>query len=202
MYKEIREQINKVINWNKSLNSDKIISEEINNFIKENGFIVQDIYDVENVSGIVSALKLSEVFPIYLYEGIDFELDKPGGIILFSTDLNSTLGKAETFGEKVKFFFGSKFKTFFNRLNVDDRIKNILLDKYKQIGYTIGKNFRGAYKSKNGLTFNEKSFTIEIAGIDSDLLVLIATEICREFKQEAVMVRDFNRNKVLFVNEE
>ena len=86
MYKEIREQINKVINWNKSLNSDKIISEQINNFIKENGFVVQDIYDVENVSGIVSALKLSEVFPIYLYEGIDFELDnRPYNLIDMET---------------------------------------------------------------------------------------------------------------------
>lgn len=77
-------------------------------------------------------------------------------------------------------------------------LKKILLDKYEQPGFTLGKNFRGAYKSKNGLTFNEKSFTIDIAGIDSDALVLIASEICREFKQEAVMVRDFNRNKVLF----
>lgn len=202
MYKEIREQINKVINWNKSLNDDKIISEGINNFIKENGFIIQDIYDVENISGLIDSMKLMNVMPIYLYEGIDFELDNSGGVIIFSTDLNSTLGKAETFGEKVKFFFGSKLKTFFNRLNVDDRIKKILLDKYKQPGYTVGKNFRGAYKSKNGLTFNEKSFTIDLAGVDSDLLVLVASEICREFKQEAVMVRDFNKNKVLFVNEE
>lgn len=202
MYKEIREQINKVINWNKSLNDDKIISEGINNFIKENGFIIQDIYDVENISGLIDSMKLMNVMPIYLYEGIDFELDNSGGVIIFSTDLNSTLGKAETFGEKVKFFFGSKLKTFFNRLNVDDRVKKILLDKYKQPGYTVGKNFRGAYKSKNGLTFNEKSFTIDLAGVDSDLLVLVASEICREFKQEAVMVRDFNKNKVLFVNEE
>jgi hypothetical protein len=202
MYKEIRDQINKVINWNKSLNDDKIISEAINNFIKENGFIIQDIYDIENISGLIDSMKLMSVMPIYLYEAVDFELDNSGGVIIFSTDLNSTLGKAETFGEKVKFFFGSKLKTFFNRLNVDDRIKKILLDKYKQPGYTVGKNFRGAYKSKNGLTFNEKSFTIDLAGIDSDLLVLVASEICKEFKQETVMVRDFNRNKVLFVNQE
>jgi hypothetical protein len=201
MYKEIREQINKVVNWNQSLIDSKNLTKEINHILEENGFLIQDIYDVENVSGIISALKLSEVLPLYLYEGIDFELDNSGGVIIFSTDLNSTLGKAETFSDKVKFFFDSKWKTFLNRLNVSDRLKKILLDKYGQPGFTLGKNFRGAYKSKNGLTFNEKSFTIDIAGIDSDALILIASEICREFKQEAVMVRDFNRNKVLFVND-
>jgi hypothetical protein len=201
MYKEIREQINKVVNWNQSLIDSKNLTKEINHILEENGFLIQDIYDVENVRGIISALKLSEVLPLYLYEGIDFELDNSGGVIIFSTDLNSTLGKAETFSDKVKFFFDSKWKTFLNRLNVSDRLKKILLDKYEQPGFTLGKNFRGAYKSKNGLTFNEKSFTIDIAGIDSDALILIASEICREFKQEAVMVRDFNRNKVLFVND-
>jgi len=201
MYKEIRAQINKVINWNKSLNDNKIISEGVNQILKENGFVVEDIYDVENINGIISSMKLMNVFPIYLYEAVDFETDHSGGIIIFSTDLNSTLSKAETFLEKVKFFFDSKWKTFLNRLNVSDRLKKILLDKYEQPGYTLGKNFRGAYKSKNGITFNEKSFTIDIAGIDSDLLILIASQICREFKQELVMVRDFNRSKVLFVND-
>lgn len=201
MYKEIREQINKVINWNKSLNNDKIISEGVNEILKENGFVIEDIYDVENINGIISSMKLMNVLPIYLYEAVDFETDYSGGIIIFSTDLNSTLSKAETFLEKVKFFFDSKWKTFLNRLNVGHRLKKILLDKFEQPGYTVGRSFRGAYKSKNGITFNEKSFTIDIAGIDSDLLILIASQICREFKQELVMVRDFNRSKVLFVND-
>jgi hypothetical protein len=201
MYKEIREQINKVVNWNQSLIDSKNLTKEINHILEENGFLIQDIYDVENINGIISSMKLMNVFPIYLYEAVDFELDNSGGVIIFSTDLNSTLGKAETFSDKVKFFFDSKWKTFLNRLNVSDRLKKILLDKYEQPGFTLGKNFRGAYKSKNGLTFNEKSFTIDIAGIDSDALILIASEICREFKQEAVMVRDFNRSKVLFVND-
>jgi hypothetical protein len=57
---------------------------------------------------------------------------------------------------------------------------------------------------KNGIPFNEKSFTIDIAGVDSDALILMASEICREFKQDTVMVRDFNKNgtKVYFVNDD
>lgn len=202
MYKEIREQINRVLNWDKSLNDDKIISEGVKRILKENGFVVQNIFDVERINGLIDSMKLSEVMPSYLYEGIDFKLDKTGGVITFSTDLNSTLGKAETFSEKAVFFFESKWKTFINRLNVDDRLAQILLVKYDRPGYTLGKNFKGAYRSKNGLIFSERSFTIEILGINSDILILIASEVCREFKQETVMVKDFNKNEVLFVNQE
>jgi hypothetical protein len=177
---------------------------EVIKFLTENEFSVHDIYDVENVTGLISSIKLTNVIPRHLYEGIDFELDNPGGVIIFSTDLNSTLGSAESLSDKVKFFFDSKWKTFLNRLNVNNRLRKILLNKYELPGYTVGKNFRGNYTGKNGITFNEKSFTIDIAGVDSETLALIASEICREFKQETVMVRDFNKNstRVYFVNDE
>jgi hypothetical protein len=103
MYKEIREQINKVINWNKSLNNDKIISEDINQILKENGFVVQDIFDVENINGLIDSMKLSEVMPLYLYEELDFELANSGGVIIFSTDLNSTLGRVKLLGIRLSF---------------------------------------------------------------------------------------------------
>ena len=196
LIKLIKESIKEVFN-------ESGYSREIKKILTENGFSVNDIYAVENVSGLISSFKLNCVLPKYLYEGIDFELDTPGGVIIFSTDLNSTLSNAETIVDKVKFFFDSKWKTILNRLNVSDRLRKILLNKYELPGYTIGKNFKGSYTGKNGIPFNEKSFTIDIAGVDSDALILIASEICREFKQETVMVRDFNKNatKVYFVDD-
>ena len=196
LIKLIKESIKEVFNESGD-------SREIKKILNENGFSFHDIYDVENVSGLISSFKLNGVLPIFLYEGIDFEVENPGGIIIFSTDLNSTLDNAKTFDDKVRFFFDSKWKTFLNRLNVNDRLRKILLNKYELPGYTIGKNFKGSYTGKNGIPFNEKSFTIDIAGVDSDALILIASEICREFKQETVMVRDFNKNatKVYFVND-
>lgn len=182
---------------------EKMGNNEIRLTIEKNGFEIKDIYDVENVKGLFGAMKLNSVIPIFLYEAVDSELENPGGTIIFSTDLNSTLANAEGFFDKVRFFFQSKWETFLNRLNVSTRLKEILLKKYKLPGYTMGKNFRGSYTGKNGITFDEKSFTIDIAGVDSDALKLMATEICREFKQEVVMVRDFNDNatKVYFVND-
>lgn len=184
------------------------IDREIDILTEERGFEIVDIYDLENISG-VSTIKLNQVTPTFLYdrsmnEAVDFELPHPGGVIVFSADLNATLGSAKTLGEKVKFFFTSKWKTFLNRLNTSKRLRSILVDDFELPGYSVGKSFSGVYPAKNGMIFDEKSYTIDIAGVDSNELILISTEICRELKQETVMVRDFNkgsRPKVYFVND-
>ena len=146
-------------------------------------------------------MKLENVSPIYLDEAVDIELDDSSGLITFSTDLNFTLVEAETFIDKVKFFFDSNWKAFLNRQNVKGRLKNILVDNNIQSEYTLSRNLFSAHKSKNGITLYKKSYSMTIEGVDSDVLILIATEICKEFKQETVMVRDFNKNKVYFIND-
>ena len=198
---EIRKLIDKVKNWKQFLNKNDSTTREINHILCENGFVIQDIYDVENIKGLISSLKLNEVMPIYWYKAVDFELGNSVGVIIFSTDLDATIVKSETFSDMVKFFFDCKWKAFLNRLNVSDKLRNILLDKYTKPEYTLGRNFTGSYKNKNGITINKNSFTIGIVGVDSDVLILIASEICKEFKQETVMVRDFNKSKVYFVND-
>jgi hypothetical protein len=183
------------------LNKNDSTTRENNHILSENGFVIQDIYDVENINGLISSLKLAEVMPIYWYKAVDFELGNSVGVIIFSTNLDSTIVKAETFSDMVKLFFDSKWKAFLNRLNVSDKLRNLLLDKYTKPEYTLGRNFTGSYKNKNGITINKNSFTIGIDGVDSDVLILIASEICKEFKQKTVMVRDFNKSKVYFVND-
>lgn len=198
---EIRKLIDKVKNWKQVLNKNDSTTREITHILCENGFVIQDIYDVENIKGLISSLKLNEVMPIYWYKAVDFELANSVGVIIFSTDLDATIVKAETFSDMVKFFFDSKWKAFLNRLNVSDKLRNILLDKYTKPEYTLGRNFTGSYKNKNGIIINKNSYTIGIDGVDSDILILIASELCKEFKQETVMVRDFNKSKVYFVND-
>ena len=124
--KKVNEELIKLIKESiKEVFTESSYTIEIKKLLSENGFSFNDIYDVENVSGLISSFKLNCVLPKYLYEGIDFELDNPGGIIIFSTDLNSTLSNAETIVDKVKFFFDSKWKTILNRLNVSDRLRKI-----------------------------------------------------------------------------
>jgi hypothetical protein len=146
-------------------------------------------------------MKLENVSPIYLDEAVDIELDDSSGLITFSTDLNFTLVEAETFIDKVKFFFDSNWKAFLNRQNVRGRLNKILVDKNIQSEYTLSRNLFSAHKSKHGITLYKKSYTMTIESVDSDVLIIIATEICKEFKQETVMVRDFNKNKVYFIND-
>jgi hypothetical protein len=61
---EIRKLIDKVKNWKKFLHKNDT-SREINHILSENGFIIQDIYDVENIKGIDSLI-LTEKFPVYV----------------------------------------------------------------------------------------------------------------------------------------
>jgi hypothetical protein len=146
-------------------------------------------------------MKLENVSLIYLDEAVDNKFDDSSVLITFSTDLNFTLVEAETFIDKVKFFFDSNWKAFLNRQNVKGRLKKILVDKNIQSEYTLSRNLFSAHKSKHGITLYKKSYSMTIEGVDSDVLILIATEICKEFKQETVMVRDFNKNKVYFIND-
>jgi hypothetical protein len=145
-------------------------------------------------------MKLENVSLIYLDEAVDNKFDDSSVLITFSTDLNFTLVKAETFIDKIKLFFDSNWKAFLNRQNVRGRLNNILVAKNIQSEYTLSRNLFSAHKSEHRITLYKKSYTMTIESVDSDVLILIATEICKEFKQETVMVRDFNKNKVYFIN--
>ena len=102
MRKEMRKYID---TFKDMLFKEKMGNNEIRLTIEKNGFEIKDIYDVENVKGPFGAMKLNSVIPIFLYEAVDSELENPGGTIIFSTDLNSTLANAEGFFDKVRFFF-------------------------------------------------------------------------------------------------
>jgi hypothetical protein len=74
MSKEMRKQINKIRNFGQFLNEIgvDIYTKEIKKTLTENDFSVLNIYDVENVSGLISSFNLNGLIPKYLYEGIDF----------------------------------------------------------------------------------------------------------------------------------
>ena len=62
---EIRKLIDKVKNWKQVLNKNDSTTREINHILSENGFVIQDIYDVENIKGIDSMI-LTEKLPVYV----------------------------------------------------------------------------------------------------------------------------------------
>lgn len=77
----------------------------------------------------------------------------------------------------------------------------MLLKKYNDIyAWTIGKFLNGRYKADNGQIFDENSISVELLGVDTNTLVKFAEELCRTFKQESVLVKDYANNKIYFVD--
>lgn len=121
--------------------------------------------------------------------------NKKGGIIVFSEEINAI----ELSKNKVINWIKQKINTLKNKLTGKKKIDSIA-DNYGLIGWTIGNYFDGRYKAKNGKFYGEDSLSLEIIGVDTDTLVKIATDICKEFKQELVLVKDYSTNSVMFVD--
>jgi hypothetical protein len=194
MYKEIQEQINKIKNLNLLFNQKSSIKnyEEIapNSFsgaIKLNGFSINKSNDPSATSTFFNNMRITE--------SIDYVFEKKGGVINFSVNVNAlTISKHRVINWVIK-----KIQTINNKLRKDTKI-NKILSKYEEIyGVTIGNFVSGRYKAKNGYLFNEDSLSIEIIGIDSIILNSVAEDLCYEFKQEAVLVKNYDSNTIYLV---
>lgn len=144
--------------------------------------------------------RATEFTPIFT-EGISPEqygLDKyKGGTIVFSTDVNA----ADLSKNKVKNFFLKKWKTLSNRLTKDRKLGELITNKFKEIGaFSIGNFFKGRYVSGDNI-FNEKSASIEVLGIPSEVLIRLATEIARAFNQETVLFKDHETGRNILIDQ-
>lgn len=188
-----------------------IFKNAINNVIEESidysKFKVYEIYNGKSGGAYRASRYLAEAIssknkiPIYssmLNEGIQFEPSEhnKGGIIVFSTDVNSEKQSENRFIN----FLKQKMKTISNRLNATKKIDKIAA-KNKLVGWTIGYYLNGRYTSpKNGKQYGENSLSLEIIGVDFETLYTIAMEICDSFSQESVLLKDFSSGRVLFVD--
>ena len=118
-----------------------------------------------------------------------------GGAIVFSTDVNSV--ELSKWG--FKNWLIQKWKTFTNRfksMNILDKLRR-MNDIY---AWTVGKGFHGVYTGKNGKTVDENSLVLDIIGQKFTKVVKVAKEICEEFDQECVMVKDYETNQIYFID--
>jgi len=133
-----------------------------------------------------------------LNEKITYEFDDNGGIIVLSTDVNAQ----QLSQNKLMNWIKKKVATLKNRVSADKNIKNAVLNNVPETGWTVGKYLRGRYHAADGSDFDENSLSVELLGLPTDVLVSIAEDLCNEFKQESVIVKDYNKNKVYIVNGE
>lgn len=192
--------MNKEKLYNKIMN---VISTVLKNALNET-YIEHQYECLNEASSWIDGMKKNNVPTIVsskehmiLCEGIDYEPadDERGGIIVFSTDVNAIqLSK-----NKIVNWIKQKVTTLSNRFKTTSMIDNIA-DKHNLIGWTVGHYLDGRYKAKNGQMFGENSLSLEIIGVKSDKLISIAEDICRDFNQESVLLKDNNNGRILFVN--
>lgn len=137
--------------------------------------------------------------PNVIVEGIEFEPSETeqGGMIIFSTEVNA-IKQSEN---KIINWLKKKIKSIKNKLKTYSKVDQIA-QKYDLVGWTVGKFLNGRYTGRDHKVYDENSISVEIVGITSETLIKIAEDICKEFEQESVMVKDYNTKKVLFVNGE
>ena len=132
-----------------------------------------------------------------------------GGMIVFSTNVNAVIDNAEK--SKIKAFLKKLYYTTMNHISKYSMINNLIqqwnkefadIDDFYLGALTIGKNYQGRYVGDNNKIYNEKSTSIELGGVPSEMLILFAVELCKMFKQESVLVKDFNTNRIFLVDPE
>lgn len=165
---------------------------------------------IKNNNSFIRNNKLTESF---LFEKIapnQYRLDKyQGGMIVFATSVNAVIDKQET--NKIKAFLQKTYYSLMNYAFKDKKLNALVIQWNKEFGqddnylignFTVGNFFKGKYIGNNNEIYNDRSTSIEINDIPSEMLLLFAIEICKEFKQETVLVKDFNTNKIFLVDDE
>ena len=124
-----------------------------------------------------------------------------GGIIVFAVNVNAVQMSDNHLINKIRQFV----ETLKNKFNKDNIVHNTIVsfnnDNSRNNGeyigaYSLGNFFKGKYVGDNGEMFNDKSLCLEINGLSSKSLLKLAEMISDRFRQETVLVKDLNKNKI------
>lgn len=130
-----------------------------------------------------------------------------GGMIVFSVEVNAEKLSENRIINKIKQFWATLKQRYTKNSKINKIIKlfnddaNKLIDE-KIYSCSVGNFFKGKYLSDDKELFDEKSTSIEVNGISSSSLLLLAEYICKSFRQETVLVKDFNCDKIYLADKE
>jgi len=127
-------------------------------------------------------------------EGISYTFDEKGGVIVFATSVNAV----KLSNNKIINFLKQQYQTIKNKLEHDSKIYKIA-KAFEVMNYSIGNFLKGKYVADNGELFTDKSLCLELIGVQEDRIITIGEEICKEFKQECVLVKLYTSNKIVLV---
>ena len=116
-----------------------------------------------------------------------------GGCIVFSTDVNSR----KLDDNSLKNWAKQKLTTVKNRL-FSSKMLDKIRKEFNVYAWTVGHSLHGVYTGEDGRTFDENSISLDIVGVTRDQLFKIAERVCGDFKQESVLIKDYETNQVYF----
>ena len=188
---DIRKFIDKVKNFN-SLNEEyeQIGANNLMEAIKLNGFSISRDNDPDAETLYIQPDSENE-----LTEEIDYVFEDKGGIIVFSVEVNAV----ELSKNKIVRFIKNKIETAKNILFKSKKISKVMQNNPEVYGMTIGNFVKGRYKAKDGSLYDETSLSVEIIGVSSNVLNKVAEELAKEFKQETVLVKNYDDNRIYLV---
>lgn len=149
-----------------------------------------------------TAFTLRKIASVILAKDDDYKevvFEDYGGMIVCSTDVNSNAERG------IMSFLKSKWETLLNRIFNVKRVKDVvqLFQTKKgivEIGYSQGNLFHGKYIDKeNNQEFNEKSFAIDLRGLNFETVKQLAVDVCKRFNQQSVMVVNHENNKTSLI---
>jgi hypothetical protein len=124
-----------------------------------------------------------------------------GGMIVFAVNVNAVHMSNNKIVNAIKQFIETTKNRFNKDKIVHSTINSFNNDDTKNNGeyigaYSLGNFFKGKYLGDNGEMFNDRSICLEINGLSSKSLLKLAEMIADRFKQETVLVKDLNCNKI------
>lgn len=188
---DIRKFIDKVKNFDSTKKTyEQVGANGLMEGLKLNGFSISRDNDPDANTIYIQPNVESE-----LTEEIDFEFEDKGGVIVFSVNVNAV----ELSKNKLVRFIKNQFETATNILFKSSKINKVIKNNPEIYGVTIGNFVKGRYKAKDGSLYDESSLSVEIVGISSNVLNKVAEELAQEFKQETVLVKNYDENKIYLV---
>lgn len=156
--------------------------------IKMNGFDINKEYDNQAIS-------------VFFSNNNEIKVDSAaitknqGGIVVFSIDLNADNISQTEIIEKISNHIDSNFK----KMYLDSKIKKVIEDIDYVYSIAIGNFVKGRYIHKKDIIFNDISLSIEVAGVQADILKLIALKLIKDFNQENALVKDYASKQITFI---
>lgn len=189
MSKEVREMINKIVTLEPKQKHKSIGARNLMEGISMNGFSIKRTNDPDAKTVYFGADDDT------LREEVDFEFNQKGGVIVFSVNVNAL----KISDNKLINLIQNKIQTLKNTVFKGKKISKVLKHHQDVYGVTIGGFVKGRYKAEDGSLYDERSLSVEIIGISTDVLDKVAEDIAKEFSQETVLVKNYEENRIYLV---